>query len=139
RVWGPPDSFIADNNAFGLAVNMSLPMLFFLAHDEKRRPYRLLLHLAFACGILSVVLTYSRGGLLGLAAVILALTLKSRYKLVGAFLVALSFVGVITFAPPQWMSRMTGLAHGDVDMSGDQRLGSWGTPWNSAMDYPIPG
>jgi len=139
RVWGPPDSFIADNNAFGLAVNMSLPMLFFLARDEKRRPYRLLLYLAFACGILSVVLTYSRGGLLGLAAVILALTLKSRYKLVGAFLAATCFVGVITFAPPQWMSRMTGLAHGDVDMSGHQRLVSWGTSWNFAMDYPITG
>lgn len=139
RVWGPPDSFIADNNAFGLAVNMSLPMLFFLARDEQRRPYRLLLYLAFACGILSVVLTYSRGGLLGLAAVILALTLKSRYKLVGGFLAAICFVGVITFAPSQWMNRMTGLAHGDVDMSGHQRLVSWGTSLNFAMDYPITG
>ncbi len=139
RVWGPPDSFIADNNSFALAVNMCLPMLFFLARDEKNRTYRWLLHLAFACGVLAVVLTYSRGGLLGLAAVIFALTLKSRYKLVGAFLVALCFVGVITFAPPQWMSRMTGLARGDVDMSGHQRLVSWGTSWNFAKDYPITG
>src|SRR5712664_750908 len=98
RVWGPPDSFISDNNSFALAVNMSLPMLFFLARDEKRRAYRWLLYLAFGCGVLSVVLTYSRGGLLGLAAVLFALTLKSRYKLVGVFLVALSFAAVITFA-----------------------------------------
>jgi probable O-glycosylation ligase (exosortase A-associated) len=139
RVWGPPDSFIADNNSFALAVNMSLPMLFFLARDEKRRTYRWLLHLAFACGVLSVVLTYSRGGLLGLAAVLLAITFKSRYKLVGVFLVALSFAAVITFAPPQWMNRMGGLVRGDVDMSGHQRLVSWGTSWNFAMDYPITG
>jgi probable O-glycosylation ligase (exosortase A-associated) len=139
RVWGPPDSFIADNNSFALAVNMSLPMLFFLARDEKRRAYRWLLHLAFACGVFSVVLTYSRGGLLGLAAVLFALTLKSRYKLVGVFMVALCFVAVITFAPPQWIDRMTGLARGDVDMSGHQRLVSWGTSWNFAMDYPITG
>jgi probable O-glycosylation ligase (exosortase A-associated) len=139
RVWGPPDSFIADNNAFALAVNMSLPMLLFLARDEKRRAYRLLLYLAFACGILSVVLTYSRGGLLGLAAVLLAISLKSRYKLVSGILVALAFIAVITFAPPQWMSRMAGLARGDVDMSGHQRLVSWGTSWNFAMDYPITG
>ncbi len=139
RVWGPPDSFIADNNSFALAVNMSLPMLLFLARDEKRRSYRWLLYLAFACGVLSVVLTYSRGGLLGLAAVLLAISLKSRYKLVSAFLVALAFFAVITFAPTRWMSRMTGLAHGDVDMSGHQRLVSWGTSWNFAMDYPITG
>src|SRR6267378_3086022 len=57
RVWGPPDSFISDNNAFALAVNMSLPMLFFLARDEKKRTYRWLFYLAFASGVLSVILT----------------------------------------------------------------------------------
>src|SRR5258708_543371 len=139
RVWGPPDSFIADNNSFALAVNMSLPMLFFLARDESRRAYRWLFHLAFACGVLSVVLTYSRGGLLGLAAVLFALTLKSRYKLVGVFLVALSLFAVITFAPSRWMDRMGGLAHGNVDNSGRQRLVSWGASWNFALDYPITG
>ena len=139
RVWGPPDSFIADNNSFALAVNMSLPMLLFLARDEKRRSLRWLLYLAFACGVLSVVLTYSRGGLLGLAAVLFAISLKSRYKLVSGFLVTMAFFAVITFAPPQWMARMTGLVHGDVDMSGQQRLVSWGTSWNFVMDYPITG
>ena len=139
RVWGPPDSFITDNNSFALAVNMSLPMLLFLARDDRRRPYRLLFYFLFACGVLSVILTYSRGGLLGLAAVLIAISLKSRYKLVSAFLVVLAFFAVITFAPPQWMNRMTGLAHGDVDMSGHQRLVSWGTSWNFALDYPITG
>jgi putative inorganic carbon (HCO3(-)) transporter len=139
RVWGPPDSFIADNNSFALAVNMSLPMLLFLARDEKKRSYRWLLYLAFVGGVVSVVLTYSRGGLLGLTAVLLAITFKSRYKVISVFLVALCSVAVIAFAPPQWMDRMGGLVHGDVDMSGHQRLVSWGTSWNFAMDYPITG
>src|SRR5438874_2367939 len=30
RVWGPPDSFVADNNSFALALNMVIPILFFL-------------------------------------------------------------------------------------------------------------
>jgi probable O-glycosylation ligase (exosortase A-associated) len=34
---------------------------------------------------------------------------------------------------------MEGLVHGDVDMSGHQRLVSWGTSWNFATDYPITG
>jgi probable O-glycosylation ligase (exosortase A-associated) len=139
RVWGPPDSFISDNNAFGLAVNMSLPMLIFLARDEKRRFYRWCYYLAFACGVLSVILTYSRGGLLGLTAVLFVLTLKSKYKVISAFVAVLAVGTVITFAPPQWMSRMSGLAHGDVDASGKQRLVAWGTAWNFAMDYPITG
>jgi putative inorganic carbon (hco3(-)) transporter len=139
RVWGPPDSFIADNNSFALAVNLSLPMLLFLARDEKKRSYRWLYYIAFACGVLSVVLTYSRGGMLGLAAVLFAITLKSRYKVISVFMVALCSVAIITLAPQQWTDRMGGLVHGDVDMSGHQRLVSWGTSWNFAMDYPITG
>lgn len=139
RVWGPPDSFIADNNSFGLAVNMSLPMLFFLARDEQRRFYRWLYYLAFACGVLSVVLTYSRGGLLGLAAVLFAITMRSRYKVLSGFLAAVAILAVLTFASPQWMERMGGLARGDVDNSGRQRLVAWQTSWNFAMDYPITG
>ncbi len=139
RVWGPPDSFISDNNAFALAVNMSLPMLFFLARDEKKRLYRWLYYLAFACGVFSVLLTYSRGGQLGLVVVLLAITFKSHYKVIALFLGALAFIAVITFAPPQWMARMGGLARGEVDTSGRERLVSWGTSWNFAMDYPITG
>jgi probable O-glycosylation ligase (exosortase A-associated) len=139
RVWGPPDSFISDNNAFALAVNMSLPMLFFLARDEKKRTYRWLFYLAFASGVLSVILTYSRGGLLGLAAVLLAITIKSNYKVISLFLMAFAFFGVLTFAPPQWMNRMGGLVRGEVDTSGRERLVSWGTAWNFALDYPITG
>jgi putative inorganic carbon (HCO3(-)) transporter len=139
RVFGPHDSFLTDNNAFALAINMALPMFLFLARDEKRRNYRWLLYLAFILGVISVVLTYSRGGLLGLVAVLLAIILKSRYKLISCFFVVLACVGVFAFAPPQWMSRMTGLARGEVDMSGRQRLVSWGTSWNFAMDYPITG
>ena len=139
RVWGPPDSFIADNNAFGLAVNMSLPMLFFLAREEQKRAYRWLYYLAFACGVLSVVLTYSRGGLLGLTAVLFAITIRSRYKIVSGFLAVFAVVVVLTFASTQWMERMAGLAHGEVDYSGKQRLVAWATSWNFALDYPITG
>ena len=139
RVWGPSDSFIADNNSFALAVNMSLPMLLFLARDEMNRKVRWLLYFAFACGALSVVLTYSRGGLLGLVAVLFAITFKSRYKALSAVFVAIAVVAILTFAPPQWMDRMGRLMHGNFDDSARQRLVSWGTSWNFAMDYPITG
>src|SRR5882724_12047622 len=59
RVWGPPDSFLADNNALGLALNMCLPLLFFLAREGKNKYIRLGLRICFFCSILSVILTYS--------------------------------------------------------------------------------
>jgi len=141
RVWGPPDSFLADNNGFALAVNMSLPILFYLARVEENRILRRVLNVSFACGILTVILTYSRGGLLGLAAVLLVIAFKSRYRVLSGFLVVVLGFLVLTFAPQQWTERMGTLTGGreNLDDSARQRLVSWGTTWNFVKDYPFMG
>lgn len=139
RVWGPPDSFLADNNAFALALNMSVPFLFFLARRETNRWIRRLLYLAFVCSVASVILTYSRGGMLGLAVVLLAITLKSRHKILGLSAIAVAGLLLVAFAPGAWIDRMSKVAHGKLDLSAEQRLVSWGTAWNFSHDYPITG
>jgi putative inorganic carbon (HCO3(-)) transporter len=139
RVWGPPDSFLSDNNAFGLALNMCLPLLFFLAAQEKRKWLRIGIWVTFASTILVILLTYSRGALLGLAVVITALMLKSRHKVVGAFSMVVVAFFVLSFAPDAWMQRMGRFFSGDLDDSAQQRLVSWGTSWNFAHDYPLTG
>jgi probable O-glycosylation ligase (exosortase A-associated) len=141
RVWGPPDSFLADNNGFALAVNMSLPILFYLARVEDNRILKRILNVSFVCGIVTVILTYSRGGLLGLAAVLLVIAFKSRYRVVSAFLLVVCGFLVLTFAPQKWMERMGTLTGGqeNLDDSAKQRLVAWGTTWNFVMDYPIAG
>ena len=141
RVWGPPDSFLADNNGFALAVNMSLPILFYLARVEDNRILKRILNVSFVCGIVTVILTYSRGGLLGLTAVLLVIAFKSRYRVVSAFLLVICGFLVLTFAPQKWMERMGSLTGGqeNLDDSAKQRLVAWGTTWNFVMDYPVAG
>lgn len=139
RVWGPPDSFLADNNALGLALNMCLPILFFLARGEKNRWIRWFLYFTFLCSVVSIILTYSRGGLLGLTVVLLAITLKSRHKILGAFMIAVAAFGLLTFAPDAWMHRMSRFAQGNLDSSANQRLVAWETAWHFAQDYPVTG
>lgn len=139
RVWGPPDSFLTDNNAFALALNMSVPLFYYMARVEENRWLRRALHLFFFCSILSVILTYSRGGLLGLGVVLAAITLKARWKVVGAFLLVASALLTATLAPQQWTTRMDSFLRGDLDMSAMQRLITWRTAWNFATDYPLTG
>lgn len=139
RVWGPPDSFLSDNNAFGLALNMCLPLLFFLAGQEKRKWVRVAIWITFASTILVILLTYSRGALLGLGVVLTALMLKSRHKVVGAFFMVIVAFFVLSFAPEAWMQRMGRFFSGDLDESAQQRLVSWETSWNFAHDYPLTG
>jgi probable O-glycosylation ligase (exosortase A-associated) len=139
RVWGPPDSFLADNNAFGLALNMALPLLYFLTRDVQNKWLRRLLYLCFFASILSVILTYSRGGLLALLAVLAAIAYRSKHRLLGVGALVMGGFIVVAFASGAWMDRMGRLFHGEVDASGEQRLVAWETTWRFAQDYPITG
>jgi len=139
RVFGPPDSFLTDNNAFGLAINVSLPILFFVARSVPQRWLRIVLYVCFGCGIITVLLTYSRGGLVGLGVVLLAITLRSRHKLMAAFVSVSAISLVLIIAPHVWMDRMGQFMHGNLDATANQRLVSWGTAWNFSHDYPITG
>jgi putative inorganic carbon (HCO3(-)) transporter len=139
RVWGPPGSFIEDNNFLAVAVNMTLPFLFFLARSEKNKKLRMLFWFVFVCGIASVVLSYSRGGLLGLAIVLGILTMKSRQRLLGAALVVVLACGVVVYAPRAWFSRMDQIAHGNLDSSAQERLDAWHFAGVLASHYPLTG
>jgi putative inorganic carbon (HCO3(-)) transporter len=139
RIWGPPESFIADNNGFALALNMCLPMFYFLAKIEENRYLRRVLYGAFVASIFCVILSYSRGGLLGLAVVLGLIAIRSRYKVVSVAMLALAALTIVTFAPEQWMDRMGNFAKGDLDGSAEQRLITWRTGWRFAQDYPIAG
>ena len=144
RVWGPHDSFIEDNNDFALALNMILPLLYFSIAGESRRWMRNLLRACFLAAIVCVVLTYSRGGLLGLIVVVFLIAMMTRYRMAALAMFAATGLLVLTFAPQKWMDRMNGMvgmAHGEqnVDESGLQRLIAWRTGWNLAMDHPITG
>jgi probable O-glycosylation ligase (exosortase A-associated) len=139
RVWGPQDSFIGDNNDFALALNMTLPMLFFLAQDEENRKWRLLFRIAFFCGAASVLLTYSRGGLLGLSVILAALALKSRHRILSIAMIGVCAFMFLSFAPAPWMERMQAFFGGNLDASAEERLTSWQFAWHLASDFPVTG
>ena len=139
RVWGPPDSFVADNNDFGLAMVMTIPMLFFLGREEKNRKLKLAFKITFVCEVVAALLTYSRGALLGLTVVLAILALKSRYKVLSAFTLVVTAFLVLSFAPPAWMDRMQQFLGGKLDESAQERLTSWSFAWNLTKHYPITG
>lgn len=139
RVYGPHGSFLEDNNDFALALNMALPLLYYLIPGEKRRWARWGLWLCFLGSILCVLLSYSRGGLLGLATVLFLITMASRYRIAAMAVLVTSTLLVLSFAPQKWTDRMDHMIHGDIDSSGQQRLVAWRTGWNLVMDHPIVG
>ena len=139
RVYGPPDSFVYDNNDLGLALNMTLPVMYFMTREVESPRVRKLLWVSFYCSILAIILTYSRGALLGLSVVLGAIALKSKHKLLAGALLAVFAVLILTFAPAAWMNRMGNFAHGELDESAEGRLHAWEFAWVFASQYPIMG
>jgi len=139
RVWGPPNSFVYDNNDFGLALNMSIPMMFYMTREVESPRLRKLLWLSFYCSIFAVILSYSRGALMGLMVVLGAISLKSKQKILAGALLVVFAILLLTFAPAAWMDRMGNFAHGELDESAEGRLHAWQFAWTFASEYPIMG
>jgi putative inorganic carbon (HCO3(-)) transporter len=139
RVWGPPESFVADNNDFGLAMNITLPLMFFMAGWESNRKIRWLLRISFVASALVSLLTYSRGALLGIGTVMAVIVFKGRHKLLGGIALLFAVMLVVAFAPEKWHDRMDNFVAGNLDQSARQRLVSWKFAWNVAQAYPLTG
>jgi probable O-glycosylation ligase (exosortase A-associated) len=139
RVFGPPGSFMGDNNDMALALNMILPMLFYLAKEEENKKLKWVLWFTFGMSIISVIFTYSRGGFLTLAGVMTLLLFKSRYKTLGVVLASVALIIGLSYIPGKWFERIESIQTYEEDSSAMGRINAWKTAWNLAKDRPFTG
>jgi probable O-glycosylation ligase (exosortase A-associated) len=139
RLYGPENSMIADNNDLGLALNMTLPLLFFLAQTESRPWVKRLFGLLFVITIPAIFFTYSRGALVGLTVVLLLMFLQLRQRLVLVPVIVIAIAIAMLAAPERWKERMDPTREGAVDSSARSRLNAWTFCWNLVSDFPIAG
>jgi probable O-glycosylation ligase (exosortase A-associated) len=86
RVQGPPNTFIGGNNEIGLALAMTVPLLYFLARSMAQSWLRPAVYVVMILTAIAAIGTQSRGALLGMAAMGAMFWLKSKNKLLTAFL-----------------------------------------------------
>jgi probable O-glycosylation ligase (exosortase A-associated) len=139
RLYGPENSMIADNNDFGLALNMTLPLFFFLALSESKLWAKRMFACLFLITIPAVFFTYSRGALVGLVVVCALMILRLRQRFVLIPVVGLAVLMALMFTPDNWKKRMNLTSSDVVDASAQERLNAWAFSWNLAKDNPIAG
>jgi probable O-glycosylation ligase (exosortase A-associated) len=139
QVLGPPDSFISGNTEIGLALNMVIPLLFYLRRQETRWWLRRVLLAMALLSMVASLITHSRGALLGLMVIIPLLFLKSRAKLfILPLLIVAGLVGP-SMMPSNWTEKMETIEQYQEDISANQRLTSWWVAYQLAKDSPIFG
>ncbi|HAT32720.1 MAG TPA: putative O-glycosylation ligase, exosortase A system-associated [Janthinobacterium sp.] len=134
RVWGPDMTFIADNNACALAMVMTIPLMYYLQQNSENKWLRRALTVMMVLSALSALASYSRGGLLAIAAMGGFMWIKSGKKLVLGGLFTVCAPLLLVFMPSQWDARMDSIGAYDTDVSVQGRFNAWGMAYNLAKD-----
>lgn len=125
RVYGPPGSQIGGNNEFALALAMIIPLLVYWLARTSARPARWAIQGLIAVCYVSALTSWSRGGLVALAAMTLLLVWHSRRKALALPLVAAGIAAVFMAMPENWMGRMESISGYAQDASFQGRQAAW--------------
>src|SRR3954452_1040078 len=139
RVYGPPNSKIADNNDIGCALSMIVPLLFYLGQRYTNPHLKWPLRALIGFTIIGALFTYSRAAMLAIGAMMSVLWLRTRHKVAIGLAVVVTLVGVLQFAPESWFNRLQTIENYQQDGSAQSRLFMWQLAWAMALKHPITG
>ena len=132
RVWGPPGSFIHDNNEFALSLIMTIPLLHFLQLQVRSALIKHGLSAAMLLCAAAAIGTHSRGGFLAIAAMSVMFWWRSSRKgLIGGMLL-FSVLIALPMMPEEWWDRMTSISDYQEDGSAMGRINAWGVAYEVA-------
>lgn len=137
KVWGPPGSFIEDNNEFALALVMTVPLLRFLQLQANNAWLKRILLAAMLLCAVSALGSHSRGALLAIVAMAVFLWIKGKDKVRMGLILVLAGVVLVGFMPAEWSERMHTIDNYQEDRSAMGRISAWWNAWNIAWHYPL--
>jgi putative inorganic carbon (hco3(-)) transporter len=133
-VWGPANTFIEGNNELALALIMVTPLFRFLQLQTASKWGKRAITVAILLCITAALGSHSRGALLALVAMAMALWWYGGRQL--GVLLGIAFVSAaaLILLPEQWFSRMDTIGEYQFDASAMGRINAWWMAWNLASD-----
>ena len=131
-------SFLGDGNDFALSLDVVIPLCLFLLLDSSQIARKAFWGVALAVLVAGVVVTQSRGGTIGLAAMGAYYWSKSTNKLPMAMIGTVAVAGIVAMAPGAYFQRLSTI--GDMtEGSTAGRLSAWNAALRMAADNPLFG
>jgi len=135
RVYGPPDSWVADNNAFAVALITTIPLMRFLQTQLDKPWQRRAMGAAALLCAAAALGSQSRGGLLAITAMTLLMWWRGRNRLTGGLVIVAAAIALISFMPDSWFERMNTIKTYESDGSAQGRLSAWKVAIGLANDH----
>ena len=137
HVYGPPQSFIEDNNEFALALVITIPLLRFLQLQLRGVLARRSMTVVMVLCAASALGSQSRGALLAIGASTLFLWWRGRNRFSGGIFMIVTALSLLAFMPDTWSDRMDSITDYQGDRSAMGRISAWWNAWNLAFHYPF--
>jgi putative inorganic carbon (hco3(-)) transporter len=132
RVWGPENTYIEGNNEIALAIVIVIPLMRFLQMQMQGKWAKHVMTVCMVLMAMAALGSHSRGALLAIAAMALVLWWRGKNRLVGAVVMVVLAVGLLSLMPAEWWERMHTIKSYDKDESALGRINAWMMAWNLA-------
>ena len=129
-------SFLADENDFSLLMNVMLPFAFCLFLYERRWSWKLVYLGTSLLYVVSIVVSGSRGGFVGLLAVGTVLWITSPRKVLSLLVAVLLGFAVYLAGDKAYWDDMSTIQNTDQGTA-KQRFESWDAAWAMFKDNPL--
>lgn len=129
-------NYFSDENDVALYINTVLPFCFFLYRVENSFIGKLLCTAGLIVGLLAVIVSFSRGGFVGLVVIFFTIWLFSSRKLL-TFIIIISLSGIGYFFSDDSYKQEMSTVTDTEDSTADQRLKMWATGWDMFLDNPL--
>jgi probable O-glycosylation ligase (exosortase A-associated) len=130
---------IGDNNQLAAALIVIIPLLLFLYRQVKGRFVRICLIAAMFLDIITVIMTFSRGGFVGLICLGLLHLMGSKHRIRTFLIIASLAAALYGLAPDAWFSRVDTINDAYDDSSFMGRVIAWKISWLIAENNPFFG
>lgn len=110
RAYVPGGGSLADPNSLATTLVLGLPFMALMAKSYRSIILKILLAAVVAACIWTIVLTGSRGGMLGVIAVLLLLGLFSKHKFATLLMAIIAIIVLGLVAPEQYVERFETIA-----------------------------
>lgn len=137
------DSEITETSTLSMVAVFTIPILIYLKNYslfKNRIPYlKTILVIIIVSCIFTVIGTYARTGLVGLAFLFVLLFISSKYKIQIVLVSTLLGISLLLFAPADYTQRMSTLGNATEESSALGRILVWRWTLDYVSDRPITG
>jgi len=128
-----------DNNGLALVALMIVPLSIYVAkYSGDPRMQKAFKFFTFGC-VAGVVITFSRGGFIGLVAILAVMFWRSDKKFLFFALAAVVLVAGLILVPAAWFERIDSIKDADSSLSFLGRVIAWKVSVLVALDRPFYG